>query len=78
MEAILKLCHTDNLLLRGYCSAVMKQFAATPVLREKLVTRGGVRAVPNTTCKRSTRTKGEREQNEERLLCFAVIESLRG
>lgn len=42
VEAVLKLCKTDSLLLRGYCSAVLKHFGATPVLREKLVARGGV------------------------------------
>ncbi|CAM9243379.1 unnamed protein product [Ascophyllum nodosum] len=42
VEAILKLCKTDSLLVRGYCSAAMKRFAATPVLREKLIARGGV------------------------------------
>lgn len=42
VEAVLKLCKTDHLLLRGYCSAVLKHFGATPVLREKLVARGGV------------------------------------
>ena len=42
VEAILKLCKTDNLLVRGYCSAAVKRFAATPVLREKVVARGGV------------------------------------
>lgn len=42
VEAVLRLCKTDYLILRGYCSAVLKQFAATPVLREKLVARGGV------------------------------------
>lgn len=55
VEAILKLCKTDHLMLRGYCSAVLKQFAATPVLREKLVARGGVSegrlfAIRNATC----------------------------
>lgn len=44
MEAVLKLCKTDHLVLKGYCSAVLKQFAATPLLREKLVARGGVRS----------------------------------
>lgn len=43
VEAVLRLCKTDHLVLRGYCSAILKQFAATPVLREKLVARGGVR-----------------------------------
>ena len=43
VEAVLRLCKTDHLLLRGYCSAILKQFAATPILREKLVARGGVR-----------------------------------
>lgn len=42
VEAVLKLCKTDHLILRGYCSAILKQFAATPFLREKLVIRGGV------------------------------------
>lgn len=42
MEAVLKLSKTDHLILRGYCSAILKHFAATPVLREKLVARGGV------------------------------------
>lgn len=43
VEAVLRLCKTDHLILRGYCSAILKQFAATPILREKLVARGGVR-----------------------------------
>ncbi|CAM9728901.1 unnamed protein product, partial [Ectocarpus sp. 12 AP-2014] len=42
VEAVLRLCKTDHLILRGYCSAILKQFAATPILREKLVARGGV------------------------------------
>lgn len=42
VEAVLRLCKTDHLVLRGYCSAILKQFAATPILREKLVARGGV------------------------------------
>ena len=50
VEAVLRLCKTDHLVLRGYCSAILKQFAATPVLREKLVARGGVRNPMKAVC----------------------------
>lgn len=45
VEAVLRMSKTTSLRLQGYCSAVLKRFAATPLLRERLITRGAVSTI---------------------------------
>lgn len=77
VEAVLRLCKTDHLILRGYCSAILKQFAATPILREKLVARGGVRkmrtnvrTLPPVLCSSAEQMFHRREPHHMRVVVF--------